>query len=181
MKADVSAAKQQALAITPNEYNVILVVEGYDILLNKIKAYEQRLFKNQVLQGLNVEEQRRRRKDDTEMSKYPSSSEIEHLVNKAQIDLKANIFMVRAKQESIMWLNSFTHMIGQSLYDKFERNQDWQISEMLNREQIPNQLFAINETIQFDDSSKSRYFVCTASVSTSDVHQASISWNIGQR
>ena len=31
--------------------------------------------------------------------------------------------MVRAKQESIMWLNSFTHMIGQSLYDKFERNQ----------------------------------------------------------
>ena len=62
MKADVSAAKQQALAITPNEYNVILVVEGYDILLNKIKAYEQRLFKNQVLQGLNVEEQRRRRK-----------------------------------------------------------------------------------------------------------------------
>ena len=31
------------------------------------------------------------RKDDTEMSKYPSSSEIEHLVNKAQIDLKANI------------------------------------------------------------------------------------------
>lgn len=123
LKADVSAAKQQALAITPNEYNVILVVEGYDILLNKIKAYEQRLFKNQVLQGLNVEEQRRRRKDDTEMSKYPSSSEIEHLVNKAQIDLKANIFMVRAKQESIMWLNSFTHMIGQSLYDKFERNQ----------------------------------------------------------
>lgn len=123
LKADVSAAKQQALSMTPNEYNVIIVVEGYDIILNKIKAYEQRLFKNQVLQGLNVEEQRRRRKDDTEMSKYPSSSEVEHLVNRAQIDLKANIFMVRAKQESIMWLNSFTYMISQSLYDKFERNQ----------------------------------------------------------
>ena len=149
--------------------------------MNKIKAYEQRLFKNQVLQGLNVEEQRRRRKDDTEMFKYPSSSEIEHLVNKAQIDLKANIFMVRAKQESIMWLNSFTHMIGQSYMTNLKEIRDWQISEMLNREQIPNQLFAINETIQFDDSSKSRYFVCTASVSTSDVHQASISWNVGQR
>ena len=89
--------------------------------------------------------------------------------------------MVRAKQESIMWLNSFTHMIGQSLYDKFERNQDWQISEMLNREQIPNQLLQSMKQFNLMTQAKADILYVPASVSTSDVHQASISWNVGQK
>ncbi|KAL6454037.1 EME1 Crossover junction endonuclease EME1 [Candida maltosa Xu316] len=123
LKADVLAASQEALSITPNEYHIIIMVEGYDQLLWKIKSFEQRKFKNQVLQGLNSQEQSRRRNTDAEMAKYPSSNQIEFLVNRTQIDLKVNIFTIRGRPESVMWLNSFTYIIGQSLYNKFERNE----------------------------------------------------------
>ncbi|EMG45725.1 hypothetical protein G210_4067 [Candida maltosa Xu316] len=102
LKADVLAASQEALSITPNEYHIIIMVEGYDQLLWKIKSFEQRKFKNQVLQGLNSQEQSRRRNTDAEMAKYPSSNQIEFLVNRTQIDLKVNIFTIRGRPESVM-------------------------------------------------------------------------------
>lgn len=122
LKSDVAAALNHALAITPNEYHIIIMVEGYDQQVNKIKAYEQRKFKKQVLHGLNTQEQARTRTANLEMAEYPSSADIEILINKAQIELGTNIFTVRGRSESVMWLNTFTNMIGHSLYDKFERN-----------------------------------------------------------
>lgn len=123
LKEDVASALRQALEITPNEYHIIIMVEGFDQQVNKIKAYEQRKFKKQVLHGLNTQEQARTKAADLELEKLPSSSELDSLINKAQIELGANIFTVRSRQESVMWLNTFTNMVGQSLYDKFERNE----------------------------------------------------------
>ncbi|KAI5964527.1 EME1 [Candida theae] len=117
---DVRTATEQMWAISNHDYHVILMVEGYDQLIKKIKAYIQRQFRSQVLNG---EEQARKKKDDELFSKFPEPTEIAKLFNKAQLDLKINIYPVRSRQEGVMWLNSFTYTIGSSLYDKYERNQ----------------------------------------------------------
>ncbi|EGW30336.1 uncharacterized protein SPAPADRAFT_143000, partial [Spathaspora passalidarum NRRL Y-27907] len=104
--------------------HVILVVEAYDHLLNKIKAYEQRQFKNQVLERMGSPTKQTKRKTPNDIESYPPSKEIEQLVNQIQIELSINIFMVRTRLEAINWLNSFTYTIASSLYDKYERNKD---------------------------------------------------------
>ncbi|CAI5760598.1 unnamed protein product [Candida verbasci] len=110
-----------------DDIHIIIIVEGYDQLLNRIKAFEQRSFKNKVLTNMDVDKNNNTRSktgnSDGELSEYPSSKEIDYLVNKLQIDLKLNFFMVRTMTDSISWLNSFTYTIGSSLYDKFERNK----------------------------------------------------------
>lgn len=120
LKADVVNATEEMCVISTHNYHVILVVEGYDQFINKIKSYKQRQFRSQVLNG---EDQARRKKDDERMSKYPTPLEIARLLNRAQLDLKVNIFPVRSRHEGVMWLNSFTYTIGLALYDKYERNQ----------------------------------------------------------
>ncbi|CCG24618.1 Mms4 protein [Candida orthopsilosis Co 90-125] len=120
LKNDVLKGTEEMCKISTHKYHVILLVEGYDQLINKIKSYKQRQFRSQVLNG---EEQSKKKKDDEQMSKFPEPIEIAKLFNRAQLDLKVNIFPVRSRQEGVMWLNSFTYTIGSALYDKYERNQ----------------------------------------------------------
>lgn len=120
LRQDVAEATEDMCKMATHMYHAIIVVEGYDQFINKIKSYKQRQFRSQVLNG---EEQARRKKDDERMGKFPEPLEIAKLVNRAQLDLKINIFPVRSRQEAVMWLNSFTYTIGSSLYDKYERNQ----------------------------------------------------------
>ncbi|KAI5968580.1 EME1 [Candida margitis] len=121
LKRDVTSATEQMCNILVQKYHVIIMVEGYDQLINKIQTYKQRQFRSQVLNG---EEQAKRKKDDEQMSKFPEPAEIERLSNRAQLDLKVNIFTVRSRPEGVMWLNSFTYTIGSALYDKYERNKN---------------------------------------------------------
>ncbi|CAK9440192.1 uncharacterized protein LODBEIA_P42920 [Lodderomyces beijingensis] len=126
LKNDITSAIEHMRSFAPIQYHVILMVEGYDQLVGKIKAHRQRQFKSQVLQGMNGTEQttRKRKETDEQIAKYPDPRQIEKLINHAQLDLKVNIFTVRSREESVNWLNSFTYTIGSSLYDKYERNQN---------------------------------------------------------
>ena len=114
-------------------YHVILMVEGYDQLVGKIKAHRQRLFKSQVLlsSGGTGQQQRlpnknspsKKRKADEILASYPDPIDIEKMLNQFQLDWQVNIFAVRSREESVNWLNVFTYTIASSLYDKYERNE----------------------------------------------------------
>ncbi|RLV96687.1 Crossover junction endonuclease EME1 [Spathaspora sp. JA1] len=123
LTSDVITAKTN-LGTGPNTH-VIIIVEGFDQLLSKIRAFEQRQFKNQVLERFQPEAQpsKPKKKKEVDYSNYPEASHIQHLINKVQVELQTNIFMVRTRLEAITWLNSFTYTIANSLYDKYERNK----------------------------------------------------------
>ncbi|KAI5963003.1 EME1 [Candida pseudojiufengensis] len=123
LKQEVLQAEKLMCEKSVNKYHIIVMVECYDQLINKLKAYKQRQFRTQVLSGMNVDEQNKRKKSDDEISILPEHSEIEKMINKIQLDLKINIFTTRSRSESLMWLNSFTYTIASSLYDKYERNE----------------------------------------------------------
>ncbi|KAI3402907.2 EME1 [Candida oxycetoniae] len=132
LKNEITASLQHLKERTTDKHHIIVMVEGYDQLINKIKAHRQRQFRSQVLYGPNVDEQKKKKKnqkkksadnEQQQIAQYPEPQEIEKMINHAQLDLKVNIFTVRSRQESINWLNSFTYTISLSLYDKYERNE----------------------------------------------------------
>jgi crossover junction endonuclease EME1 len=103
------------------QYKVIIIVEGYDQLVLKLKNIENLKYKNEVLKRLNPNETIRTTK--TKCGVFGTTlREVEYLFNKTQLEIGVNIFPVRTPVEGINWLYSFTYTIAFSLYDKFERN-----------------------------------------------------------
>lgn len=108
------------------ELPVIIIVEGYDQFLNKIRNMEETKYKKAVLAKLNPSDplndsgNKRAKKPTEEISLTPK--EIDQLVNEAQLTTGVNIFPVKNNQDAINWLHSFTYTIAYALYDKFERN-----------------------------------------------------------
>ncbi|KAG2731280.1 hypothetical protein G9P44_005696 [Scheffersomyces stipitis] len=110
-------------------YKIIIMVEGYDVFINKLKRMEQNKYKSKVLDRLNEpdslsssQSQPKRRKNTIEPTLNITAKEAELLMNSVQIELKVNIFTVRNSSEAVDWLLSYTYAISYSLYDKFERN-----------------------------------------------------------
>ena len=103
------------------QYKVIIIVEGYDQLVLKLKNIENLKYKNEVLKRLNPNETIRTPKTKTGVFST-TLKEVEYLFNKTQLEMGVNIFPVRTPVEGINWLYSFTYTIAFSLYDKFERN-----------------------------------------------------------
>lgn len=102
---------------------VIIIVEGYDHFLNKIKNMEDKKYKKAVLEKFNANDQdntRARKRKALEISLTPK--EITELVNDAQLSIGVNIFPAKNNHDTVNWLHSFTYTIACALYDKFERN-----------------------------------------------------------
>lgn len=102
------------------KYNVIIIIEGYDKYLRKLKNKENNKFRDEVLKRLN--EQTTKRKIDNSLISL-SKKEVEELINKSQIHEEVNFFPVKSNYEVIEWLLSFTYTISSALYDKWERNR----------------------------------------------------------
>lgn len=102
------------------EIHIILIIEGYDQYLNKLKNFAEREYKKAVMNRLN----------EGGNSKYTSKeknqlsvSEVEYMINELQVNYEVNVFPVRGNAEAIDWLVSFSYTISQALYDKYERNE----------------------------------------------------------
>jgi hypothetical protein len=104
------------------DYSVIIIIEGYDQYINKLKNHENKRFRDGILLRLNGLEKDKRRKSNDSLIDL-SQKEIEDLINQTQIEIGVNIFPTRSNQEVIEWLHSFTYTISFALYDKWERNQ----------------------------------------------------------
>ena len=111
------AKKQQDL-----DYSVIVIIEGYDQYINKLKNNENKRFRDGILLQLKGTEKSKRNKPNDSLVDL-SQKQIEDLINKTQIEVGVNIFPIRSNQEVIEWLHSFTYTISFALYDKWERNQ----------------------------------------------------------
>lgn len=120
LQRDVEQAKKDL----GTNIHIIIMIEGYDKYLNKLKTIANRNYTRAVLTQLNPNEtnsQKKRRIEEDEGDF--TVEECEYLVNKLQVDLQVNIFPVKSYQEALEWLVSFSYTIGGSLYDKFNRNE----------------------------------------------------------
>lgn len=105
-------------------YELIVMIEGYDQYLLKIKNDENKKYKTKVLNNLNQSETQSRKKSKISDSVFQASSkEIDYIFNETQLTLGINFFTVKSPQDAVGWLLSFSYTIAFSLYDKFERNQ----------------------------------------------------------
>lgn len=98
------------------EFHVIILVDGYDQYLAKIRNEENKRYKARVLgqPSLGTLNHQLGEKELT-------VKDVESMVQETQIRLEVNIFPVRNGKEALTWLNSFTYTIAGRIYDKYER------------------------------------------------------------
>lgn len=98
------------------EFHVIILVDGYDQYLAKIRNEENKRYKARVLGQPSLGAL-----DHPVGEKDPTVKDIESIVQQTQIRLEVNIFPVRNGKEALTWLHSFTYTIAGRIYDKYER------------------------------------------------------------
>lgn len=103
-------------------YNTIIIIEGYEQYLRKLKNVENNNFRLEVLRRLQTDEHSKKRKLDSNLIQL-SQKEVQDLINSSQIELGVNFFPIKSNQEVVEWMYSFTYTIAFALYDKWERNQ----------------------------------------------------------
>lgn len=102
------------------EPSVILLIEGYDKYVSKLKATQDRLFKEQVRNELAKEDTNVRKRKSKNKSSEELNVEIpllEKRLNRIQILKSVNIFYTKSFEDTVDWLYSFTYTIASSLYD----------------------------------------------------------------
>ncbi|CAH2350382.1 hypothetical protein CLIB1423_01S08834 [[Candida] railenensis] len=116
---DEYIGKFKVSASTPKP-SVILLIEGYDKYVSKLKATQDRLFKEQVRNELAGEDTNARKRKSKNKSSEGLNVEIpliEKRLNRIQIMKSVNIFYTKSFEDTVDWLHSFTYTIASSLYD----------------------------------------------------------------
>lgn len=118
---------------TASDYTpyVILLIEGYDKYISKLKSTQDRLFKKQVRQELDQASQNsslassssspKKRKTKSQVGRQSSTlldiALIEKKINQLQVLQNVNVFFTKNFEDSIDWLHSFTYTIASNRYD----------------------------------------------------------------
>lgn len=115
----VSRALRRAKTLDPLlKYHVIVLVNGFNEVVRKLKAAEDRRYRERLLDEMN---ELNRRKTSHEVPLL-TAAEVQNLLRTYEVKIGVTVFLTKSTQETIDWLHSFTYAIGNSLYDKFERN-----------------------------------------------------------
>ncbi|ODV81813.1 uncharacterized protein CANTADRAFT_43871, partial [Suhomyces tanzawaensis NRRL Y-17324] len=123
IKSQVQKALSMARLRQPIlKYSVIIVIEGYDQYILKLRNMENKRYKDEVLKRLNESSQSKKRKLEDDDEEDITAKEANYLINQCQLDLGLNVFPTRGTKETVEWLLSFTYTIAYSIYDKYERN-----------------------------------------------------------
>lgn len=130
LKQDIEQAKRDYILeadankdSTGKNIHVILMIEGYDKYLNRLKTIANRKYTRAVLTQLSPNETPSQLKRSLEEDNGMTVEECEYLINELQVNFQVNIFPVKSHQEALEWMVSFSYTIGSSLYDKFNRNE----------------------------------------------------------
>lgn len=106
-------------------YHMIIVVEGYDLYVAKIKQQESKKYQAEVLsqvQPCMTASQSNKRKAQEPLKLPVKADDIEGLMTSCMIANNVTIFPVKNNKDGIEWLLSFTYTIGSAYYDKYNRN-----------------------------------------------------------
>lgn len=104
------------------DYYLVIMVPGFKDYVRKLKTAEDRKYREQIQEQIDGATTKRRK--TTEAAKITSTG-AQELIMKAEVSLGVNFFFTKTLEESIDWLSSFTYTIGNSLYDKHERNPEF--------------------------------------------------------
>lgn len=121
LKVDIENARRRAYVDDPLlSYHLLVLVPGFKDHLRKLQALEDRIYKEKMLLQLDQAPSQTRRRKEQELP--ISAKDAQKMLVSAEVNMGINIFLSKNMEESVDWLHSFTHTIGASLYDKFERN-----------------------------------------------------------
>lgn len=115
LDADVHQVVQDARKDNPGDYHVIVVMDGYDQYVAKIRNDENRRYKARVLGQPSLGALA------VPLGTETTAKDVEMVVQQTQIRLGVNIFPVRNGREALGWLGSLTYTIAGRIYDKYER------------------------------------------------------------
>lgn len=122
LEMHIQTALRRAIVEDPLiNYHLVILVPCFKEYLRKLQAAEDKRYREQMLQKMNKTTGRKSADDSNSIS----ASEAQRLLVETEVTLGVNIFLTRSFEETIDWLTSFTYTIGNSLYDKHERNPEF--------------------------------------------------------
>jgi len=122
LEVHISTALRRAKIENPLlKHHLVILVPCFKEYLRKLQSAEDKRYREQMLLQMNMTTTRQLDEDDHPMS----ASEAQKLLIETEVSLGVNIFLTRSVEETIDWLTSFTFTIGNSLYDKHERNPEF--------------------------------------------------------
>lgn len=122
LEIHIKAAQRRAKLQDPLiNYHLVILLPCFKEYLRKLQAAEDKSYRDQMLQKMNMTTGRRSANEVNSIS----ASEAQRLIMETEVSMGVNIFLTRSFEETIDWLTSFTYTIGNSLYDKHERNPEF--------------------------------------------------------
>lgn len=103
------------------DYHLVIIVPGFREYLRKLQSAEDKRYREQIQEKMNETSKRRKTLEPVSIT----ANAAQNLISDAEVSLGVNIFMTKSLEETIDWLASFTYAIGNSLYDKHERNPEF--------------------------------------------------------
>lgn len=125
---EIHRALEKEVSQDPSlNYHMVIVVEGYDGYVSKLKQQEGKKYQAEVRSQVNPEisaSQSNKRKAQEALELPVQAEEIEGLMTSFMIANNVTIFPVKNNKDGIEWLRSFTYTIGSAYYDKYNRNME---------------------------------------------------------
>lgn len=103
--------------------HIVIVSPGFNAYVQKLRAAEDKEYKRQMLQKLEIAEDESKKKKS--LLPDMTAAEVKMLKVETEVQLGINIFTCKDMNEAIDWLLSFTSTIGKSLYSKQKRNAQY--------------------------------------------------------
>lgn len=116
---DIDKALRRARAESPQlKYHLFVLVQGLREHLRKLQATEDKQYRENLLLQLQEALSKKRKHEELTVT----AAEAQALIVETEVKWGINIFVAKSMDELTDWLHAFTYTIGNSLYDKFERN-----------------------------------------------------------
>ncbi|ODQ81958.1 hypothetical protein BABINDRAFT_45970 [Babjeviella inositovora NRRL Y-12698] len=103
---------------------VIVMVEGYDAYLQKLRTKDNKRYESLVRSHIGEGTTKKRKTAVNEFEEGLTDTDVEVLVHELLVMLKVNVFPVKTRHDALTWLETLTYTIAGGIYDRSERNLD---------------------------------------------------------
>lgn len=121
LAADLHKSKERVTILDHHvKAQPVILVEKVAEYLRNLQAKEDKHYRLQMLSQMSDCDNT----DGNSNTTLFTASAAQELLVATQVKLGVNIFVSRSSEETTDWLHAFTYTIGNSLYDKFQRNPE---------------------------------------------------------